>query len=677
MRAGDAVIEVNGCPVEAELDFVFHAATTDVSLLVVRRGALRRFDLVREGGQSLGLSFVPVPVRRCRNRCVFCFIDQLPSGLRRSLYVKDEDFRHSFLYGNFVTLTGLRDSDIDRIVSMRLSPLYVSVHATDHAVRNRLLGNARAPDIVSQLRELGRCGIRFHTQVVVCPGLNDGPVLRRTLRDLLALGDPLMSIGVVPVGLTRFRRTPLAPVTAQRARAIVGALMRASDGDRSRTGVRRVFPADELLLKAGHDIPPASFYEEYPQIENGIGLVRTFLDDLEGSPRAAPGKGDRRRGTTVVVTGVSAYPFVRDAVERLTTGAADAVTLAVPNRFFGESVTVAGLLCARDVLRELRGLHPRRIDTVVLPASMFNDRGYTLDSYSPRRISREGGCRVRVAATTVELRGCAKAGGKEGEYMSDRSGLGTPVRINRYLAQCGLGSRRACERLVTAGRVYLNGRRITDLATTVDPSRDTVEYKGKELRPVRRLEYVAYHKPAGPVVTRRDPQGRQTVYDDIATTTRRDVGHLRYVGRLDRDSEGLLLLTNDGDLVHALTHPRFHVKKIYHVRTDRPLEPRHGRTMVDDGVVSAGDRLHAGRVVALEMEAAGKRRFWYEVHLYEGKNRQIRRMFEAFGYRVERLIRVRFSSVKLGDLPPHRVRPLTEREIKALRNVGYRQGGER
>ncbi|MBD3241453.1 MAG: pseudouridine synthase [Chitinivibrionales bacterium] len=260
--------------------------------------------------------------------------------------------------------------------------------------------------------------------------------------------------------------------------------------------------------------------------------------------------------------------------------------------------------------------------------------------------------------------------------MNIEQNAGTRIRINRYLAQCGLGSRRACERLVTAGRIYLNGGRVTDLATTIDPALDKIEYKGKELRPLRRLEYVAYHKPPGPVVTRSDPQRRRTIYDDIAESTGRDVGHLRYVGRLDRDSEGLLLLTNDGDLLHALTHPRFHVKKIYHVRIDRPLDARHARTMVEEGVVSAGDRLHAARIVPLDKVAGANAHNWYEVHLFEGKNRQIRRMFEAFAYRIQRLVRVRFASVKLADLPPRVVRPLTEREIQALRNVGYRQAGE-
>ncbi|MBD3241454.1 MAG: DUF512 domain-containing protein [Chitinivibrionales bacterium] len=407
LRRGDTIRSVNGSPVESELDFVFQAATSEVLLSVLRRGIAREVIIMREGGQPLGVSFVPVPVRRCRNRCLFCFIDQMPPGLRRSLYIKDEDYRHSFLYGNFVTLTGLRQSDLSRIVSMRLSPLYVSVHATDHAVRNRLLGNSRAPDILAQLRELGTHGIQFHTQIVVCPGYNDGAVLRRTLRDLLGLGDPVLSIGVVPVGLTRFRRRPLEPVTPERARAIVKTVMQASDRDRARTGVRRVFPADELLLKAGHEVPSTAFYESFPQSENGIGLLRAFDDDLRDVLRDSGACAARRRGKVVVLTGMSAYSSVRNAVDRLTDvmgGDGHVAVHPVANRFFGETVTVAGLLSARDVLREIRALRLRRADTVVLPAVMFNDRGYTLDSYSLERVGRETGCRVRVAQSCRELR---------------------------------------------------------------------------------------------------------------------------------------------------------------------------------------------------------------------------------------------------------------------------------
>ncbi len=243
----------------------------------------------------------------------------------------------------------------------------------------------------------------------------------------------------------------------------------------------------------------------------------------------------------------------------------------------------------------------------------------------------------------------------------------TGIRLNRYLAKCGLGSRRSAEQLITGGRIVVNGVKVTDLATTVAPGRDKVEYRGKQLEPVRELEYVAYHKPKGTVTTRSDPEGRKTVYDAIRERSGKDISHLRHVGRLDLNSEGLLLLTNDGDLIHALTHPRYHVKKVYHARISRPMAPEDIERMRGEGVESEGDILHAGSIRRLP-ETQGH---WYEVALYEGKNRQIRRMFEGLGYDVLRLRRVQFGVVRLGELPLGRGRKLDEREIAGLRNLGH------
>ncbi|MGA3050939.1 MAG: pseudouridine synthase [Chitinispirillaceae bacterium] len=237
------------------------------------------------------------------------------------------------------------------------------------------------------------------------------------------------------------------------------------------------------------------------------------------------------------------------------------------------------------------------------------------------------------------------------------------IRLNRYLAQCGLGARRKCDELICSGHVYVNGSKVTNLATRVSPS-DAVAYCGRSLKPVRRLEYIAFHKPASVMVTRQDPEGRPTVYDAM-----RDVGvtadHLNYVGRLDCNSEGLLLFTNDGSLIHALTHPRYNIKKVYHVKLDRALT-REDQDRLGTGIESEGQVLHAGEVRTVP---SGK--FEYEVDLYEGKNRQLRRMFEKLDYKIMRLIRIRFASVRLADLRPGAVRPLTSREIAALKSAGY------
>ncbi len=242
------------------------------------------------------------------------------------------------------------------------------------------------------------------------------------------------------------------------------------------------------------------------------------------------------------------------------------------------------------------------------------------------------------------------------------------MRINRFLAQCGLGSRRQCDRLVEEGHVRVNGQTVASLGMRVTPGVDAVEYRGKTLRPVREKEYVAYHKEPGTVVTATDPEGRPTIYDALAQSGRR-YDELRYVGRLDLESEGLLLLTNDGDLVHRLTHPRYHVKKSYRVRISRPLRDHHARIMVEEGVVSEGQTLRAGAVRLCRGIPEGEH--WYEIDLYEGKKRQIRRIFDSMGYRVIRLIRMQFGVVKLGDLSPGAVRPLGEREIAGLMKLGW------
>jgi len=285
---------------------------------------------------------------------------------------------------------------------MRLSPLYVSVHATDTAVRNRLLANPSAPSITAQLKALQRRGIGFHTQIVVCPGYNDGRVLERTLRDLLALRPATLSIGVVPVGLTRFRRLPLQAVDSSQARRICGIVEQVAGDERNAAGARVAFCADELFLKAGLPIPGSRYYAGYPQYENGIGMCRATLSEWTRIRRTLHGSPKQPRGRALVMTSVSGYPVVASVVAGMSLmgpGRCPA-TVAVANRFFGESVTVAGLLTARDVLRAADAYCPGRRDLIVLPAVMFNARGHTLDGYSGKRIARVAGTRVQVA------RGC-------------------------------------------------------------------------------------------------------------------------------------------------------------------------------------------------------------------------------------------------------------------------------
>jgi pseudouridine synthase len=245
----------------------------------------------------------------------------------------------------------------------------------------------------------------------------------------------------------------------------------------------------------------------------------------------------------------------------------------------------------------------------------------------------------------------------------------TRIRLNRYLSQCGLGSRRRCDRLIRAGCISVNGKKIAELGVKVNPCTDTVFVRGRTVGRVRALEYIAYHKSKGTIVSASDERGRKTIYDGLKKSGC-DAAHLKYVGRLDRNSEGLLLLTNDGDLVHALTHPRFEIKKVYTVRTDKPLEKEHISTMTVEGIRSEGHMLHAAKIRPLEAgKASGQH--WCEVVLYEGKNRQIRRMFESLGYEILRLKRVQFGVIKLGNLRRGAQRRLSAREVLGLKRLGW------
>jgi putative radical SAM enzyme (TIGR03279 family) len=342
--------------------------------------------------------------------------------MRKSLYVKDEDCRHSFLYGNYVTLASMQPEDLERITELGLSPLYISVHAADPRVRRSMLRNRRAPDIMQQLRFLADNGIALHTQIVVCPGVNDGEVLSETVEQLLGLGEALQSIAVVPVGITRFSTNGLRLLDAGEAGGICHSLMRRSDGDREQAGVRRLFLADELFLRAGLPIPPAAWYEDFPQIENGVGLLRMLLDEADElsseQPADAVPKGPVR---LLLLTSVSAEASMREALGRVARRwpGVSMHVMAVENRFFGPMVSVAGLLTARDIIRTARSAG-QGWDGAVIPSAMLNFRGHTLDGYSLARIRTVLGRPVIAASGIRELE--QQLGRFEARECSGRNG---------------------------------------------------------------------------------------------------------------------------------------------------------------------------------------------------------------------------------------------------------------
>lgn len=392
IAAGDRILSVSGEPVRDLLDLHFLTGGRAFRLRwASASGAVREAQL-RPGGVPLGITPEPVRVRRCRNRCMFCFVHQLPPGLRKSLYVKDEDVRLSFLEGAYVTFSDVTEEELSRIVRYRLSPLYVSIHTTDPQLRRRMLGNPSARDVMSVMRRFVRAGIVLHGQIVVCPGINDGEELERTLRELCALRPGLATVAVVPVGLTSHRRglPALRPVTAAEAAATIE-LTERIERSLGRSGPEPfVTAADEYYLLAGRRIPGRRRYGTFPQVGNGVGLVRLFLDEARALLRrrlAPPPAG----GT--VITGMAPRRIVGEFLEELSRrSGARFEALPVANRLMGPGVTVTGLLSGRDVADALRG---RGAERVFLPRVCLRDAGDLLiDGMSPDDLSREAGAPV-------------------------------------------------------------------------------------------------------------------------------------------------------------------------------------------------------------------------------------------------------------------------------------------
>jgi putative radical SAM enzyme (TIGR03279 family) len=368
---GDSIVSVNGAAVNDPIDFAFHSADEDLRIVIRSASGRRREVRVPDRGpQEFGVEFPLLRIRRCSNHCIFCFVDQMPKSCRKSLSVKDDDFRASFLHGNYITLSSLSDADRERIVTQRLSPLYISVHATDRALRSFMLGNPRAPDIMSELSGLASAGIAMHTQVVLCPGINDGTVLDQTIHDLSRLYPAVLSIAVVPVGLTSHRKGlyPIRQVTPAKARSVLETVHRYGLAFKKKRKTTLVFCADEFYLRARMPVPPFSFYEDFPQIENGVGMVASFIRD--GRRTRLPARVTARSVT--VVTGASFQAVLRPFLERLKTVKGLTVKLVVVrNRFFGSTITVAGLLTGQDILAALRGR--RNGDLVLIPATALKE----------------------------------------------------------------------------------------------------------------------------------------------------------------------------------------------------------------------------------------------------------------------------------------------------------------
>jgi len=353
VQPGDHLLEINGEPVNDLLDYLLEEPSEALHLEIVRSDKeLWTLDIEHDSDEPLGLGLPHPEPERCGNNCIFCFVHQLPRGMRRSLYVKDEDYRFSYLYGAYVTLTNLSEDDLQRILKKHLSPLYVSVHAVDHELRQKLLGK-RAPDVLPLLQRLVAGGIEIHTQVVVCPEINDGSFLEQTCRELVALAPGIKSLAIVPVGLTghRQRLPELRIHTRQEAIDLIDWAEARQTKLLSQLGTRFIFVADELYLKAEKDFPNLAVYEDLSQIENGVGLIPLFRSQaIEVLAAAEP----LELPPLSLVTGVSAAADIGSFAEKLAEKCGlDLRVHVVENHFFGGYVTVAGLLTGQDLLEQL------------------------------------------------------------------------------------------------------------------------------------------------------------------------------------------------------------------------------------------------------------------------------------------------------------------------------------
>lgn len=408
LAPGQALVSVNGHAVNDVLDYGFYTAAAELALVVQDPdGTQYSYALRKREDEELGIesdSFLMDREHRCKNNCIFCFIDQLPPGLRDTLYFKDDDERLGFLFGNYITLTNLDDAEVQRIIEMKISPVNISVHTTNAQLRCEMMGNRFAGDKLNYLYRLAEAGTEINCQIVLCRGVNDGDELRATLTALCGLYPAVRSVAVVPVGLTKYRQglTPLAPFDRDSANGVLAIIDAFHDECRARYGVGLVYPADEWLCMAGRAIPDIDYYDDFNQLENGVGMLaetrqefRDALDDIAPTDKAP---------VYTVLTGELAAPFLREQVEEAKAKAPGlrCEVVAIRNDFFGGNVTVSGLVTATDILAQL----PKGAvgGAALIPPNMLRREGdMFLDSVTVAELSDALGCAILVTQDGGDL----------------------------------------------------------------------------------------------------------------------------------------------------------------------------------------------------------------------------------------------------------------------------------
>ncbi|MCQ2381183.1 MAG: DUF512 domain-containing protein [Acidaminococcaceae bacterium] len=401
IEVGEELVGINGLQIKDIIELSYLQSDTCVEVQLIKNGMPHNVTIKKHPDEELGLEFASAvfdKIKTCQNKCVFCFVDQMIEGRRQGLYVKDDDFRLSFLYGNFLTLTNLQEADFRRIVQMHLSPLYVSVHATDKVVRCKMMNNRFAGDILEKLKKLIDGGINIHTQIVCCPEYNDGKVLEQTFKDLMTLYPGVQSMGIVPVGLTKNREhlTALRTFTVDEAKKICKTVSKWQKQCCEKFGKNFVYLADEFYLLAGLKIPDALYYDGFPQLENGIGLTRVFLDDWE---KEIKNISNHSTGKAVIPVGEAAYKVLAPLMQKLNKQiGGEHQFIVVKNEFFGGAVNVTGLLAATDILQATK-----KYKRVILPEIVLNKNKLFLDDVSFTEFEKKHGGSIQVAANAKAL----------------------------------------------------------------------------------------------------------------------------------------------------------------------------------------------------------------------------------------------------------------------------------
>lgn len=404
---GDILISINGHDINDVLDYRFRLTEKKITLLIHRGPDLKEITIKKDEYSDIGLEFETYLMDKkhsCRNKCVFCFIDQLPKGMRDTLYFKDDDSRLSFLMGNYITLTNLSEEDVDRIIEMKTSPINVSVHTTNPELRVKMMKNKNAGKVLSYLRRFADAGISLNCQIVLCKGINDGKELERSMTDLAALYPSLVGVSIVPAGITNYREglCHLEPFTAEEAGEVIDTIDKFGEKCLKKFGTRLFFSSDELYIEAGRELPGEDYYEGYPQIENGVGMIRSMdgeftdeLDFLDEYDLEKPRK-------VSVATGAAAYDFIKSLADRLCeqVPTLECNVYRITNDFFGHNITVAGLLTGKDLANQLNGKDLG--DRLLIPRVTLRSEGDVfLDDTTPEWLAEQlGGVEIVPVEST-------------------------------------------------------------------------------------------------------------------------------------------------------------------------------------------------------------------------------------------------------------------------------------